>query len=58
MGDELSTAFIEVLNSILDTVKRKVPGSRSTGHLVTVLSFVTDKPGLPSHPGLGKRGNI
>ena len=52
--NELSTAFMEGLNSVFSAVKRKARGYRSTEYLVTMLYFVAGKLSLPSYPSHGK----
>jgi len=51
---ELSTAFLEGLNSVFSAVKRKARGYRSTDYLVTMLYFVAGKLSMPSYPSHGK----
>lgn len=51
---ELSTAFMEGLNSVFSAVKRKARGYRNTDYLVTMLYFVAGKLSLPSYPSHGK----
>ena len=47
---ELSTAFMEGLNSVFSAVKRKARGYRSTEYMVTMLYFVAGKLQLASFP--------
>ena len=51
---ELSTAFMEGLNSVFSAVKRKARGYRNPDYLITMLYFVAGKLSLPSHPSHGK----
>ena len=46
---ELSTAFMEELNSVFSAVKRKARGYRNTDYLITMLYFVAGKLSLPSY---------
>lgn len=48
---ELSTAFMEGLNSVFSAVKRKARGFRSAEHMTAMLYFVSGKLSLPSYPG-------
>lgn len=52
--EELSTAFMEGLNSVFSAVKRKARGYRSTVYMVTMLYFVAGKLQLASYPRHGK----
>ena len=52
--EELSTAFMEGLNSVFSAVKRKARGYRSTEYMVTMLYFVAGKLPLVSYPSHGK----
>jgi len=47
---ELSTAFMEALNSVFSAVKRKARGFKSSEYLITMLYFVAGKLSLPSYP--------
>jgi transposase len=47
---ELSTAFMEGLNSVFSAVKRKARGFRNTEYMITMLYFVAGKLSLPSYP--------
>lgn len=51
---ELSTAFMEGLNSVFSAVKRKARGFKSVDYLVTMLYFVAGKLSLPAYPSHGK----
>lgn len=51
---ELSTAFMEGLNSVFSAVKRKARGYRNTDYLVTMLYFVAGKLSLPSYSSHNK----
>jgi transposase len=51
---ELSTAFMEGLNSVFSAVKRKARGFKSPDYFVTMLYFVAGKLSLPSYPSHGK----
>lgn len=51
---ELSTAFLEGLNSVFSAVKRKARGYRNSDYLITMLYFVAGKLSLPSYPSHGK----
>jgi transposase len=51
---ELSTAFMEGLNSVFSAVKRKARGYRNSDYLITMLYFVAGKLSLPSYPSHGK----
>ena len=51
---ELSTAFMEGLNSVFSAVKRKARGYRNPDYLITMLYFVAGKLSLPSYPSHGK----
>jgi len=46
---ELTTAFMEELNSLFSAVKRKSSGYRSVKHMTTMLYFVARKLTLPCH---------
>jgi len=50
---ELSTAFLEGLNSVFSAVKRKARGFRNTHYMTTMLYFVAGKLSLPSYPTHG-----
>lgn len=47
---ELSTAYMEGLNSVFSAVKRKARGFRSTEYMICMLYFVAGKLPLPSYP--------
>ena len=47
---ELSTAFMEGLNSVFSAVKRKARGFRSTEYMTCMLYFVAGKLSLPLYP--------
>jgi transposase len=51
---ELSTAFMEGMNSVFSAVKRKARGFKSVEYLTTMLYFVGGKLSLPSYPSHGK----
>ena len=48
--DELSTAFMEGLNSVFSAVKRKARGYRNTEHFIAMLYFTAGNLSLPSYP--------
>ncbi|MFO1459483.1 MAG: ISL3 family transposase [Verrucomicrobiota bacterium] len=47
---ELSTAFMEGLNSVFSAVKRKARGYRNPDYIITMLYFVAGKLSLHSYP--------
>jgi len=47
---ELSTAFMEGLNSVFSAVKRKARGYRSSEYMTAMLYFVAGKLPLPQYP--------
>ena len=47
---ELSTAFMEGLNSVFSAVKRKARGFRCPEYMTAMLYFVAGKLSLPSYP--------
>jgi transposase len=51
---ELSTAFMEGMNSVFSAVKRKARGFKSVEYLTVMLYFVGGKLSLPSYPRHGK----
>jgi len=51
---ELSTAFMEGLNSVFSAAKRKARGDRSIECFITMLSFVAGKLSFRSYPNHGK----
>ena len=51
---ELSTAFMEGLNSVFSAVKRKARGYRNTDYLKTMLYFVAGKLPISLYPSHGK----
>ena len=48
---ELSTAYLEGLNSVFSAVKRKARGYRSSEYMITMLYFVAGKLNLPRYSG-------
>lgn len=48
--EELSTAFLEGLNSVFSAVKRKARGFKSSAYMIPMLYFVAGKLSLPSYP--------
>ena len=51
---ELSTAYLEGLNSVFSAVKRKARGYRNTDYLKTILYFIAGKLPLNLYPSPGK----
>lgn len=47
---ELSTAFMEGLNSVFSAVKRRSRGFKSSEYLIAMLYFVAGKLPFPSYP--------